>query len=487
MKAKQRVVDAVKERCLTKLVGAMERGSQSWPLPSPPRIDTEFPPVHPSDNQQLIEQAHGFFIADRGGFERHLIETVELVVPHRMSLTEEPFEQHEKWLLRRLDLVAERILFSTATAWLAQALDEQAPDSLRWWLSFTLIDGLCNKSHGQSVHQGYHLLESIALAQRPGSWHSQPDSGPHLIGWNPNSTLPRTEVIAHGDGCVSAIELLRRLEESEEERRLLLVQWLKLLLERKELIVPLGVAEIILRRASDPSPAVAASVVGCLARLLEADLELGKKALKRLHQREDTEVRRALADVLTRMFRRIGWDAVPYLEDMLQSDDESVLAAASSTVGDLRFLDEDKFGDTVQELTRHSSLVVRRNLVSHLREYIRMYPEDERGVLTRLWVDGDEVIGTRLRELLMRLEEVDPTSFSFLLHKLKNTSQESLIRLWGVLELRRPDSVTAWKAHLEGGEAPAHTVIEESRGPIDNMEVELPSLRTALSMLDEEE
>jgi hypothetical protein len=330
-------------------------------------------------------------------------------------------------------------------------------------------------------------LESIALAQRPGSWHSQPDSGPHLIGWNPNSTLPRTEVIAHNDGCVSAIELLRRLEESGEERRLLLVEWLKLLLERKELIVPLGVAEIILRRASDPSPAVAASVVGCLARLLEADLELGKKALKRLHQREDIEVRRALADVLTRMFRRIGWDAVSYLEDMLQSDDESVLAAASSTVGDLRFLDEEKFGDTIQELTHHTSSVVRRNLVPHLREYIRMYPEDERGILTRLWVDGDEVIGTRLRELLMRLEEVDPTSFSSLLHKLKNTSEESLTRLWNVLELRRPDSVIAWKAHLEGAEAPAHTIIEEARGPTDNMEVELPSLRNALSMFDSEE
>ncbi len=489
MRSRKRVIEAVRERVATQLVEAMERGVRGWPLPSPPLIDIEFPPVHPSDAKGLVEQAHGFFMADRGGFERYLNETVELVVPHRMSLTEDPFEQHEKWLLRRLDMVSERILFSTCTSWLAQALDEQMPDTTRWWLAFALLDGLSVAQHGQPVHQGYHLLESIALAQRPGTWHSQPEAGPHMIGWNPQAVMPRTEIFAHDDGCASACELLRRLEDGEEERRLLLVEWMKLLLERKELFGPLGLAEIILRRTSDPSPKVAAEVARCLARLVDIDSETGRETLSRLFTRKESEVQRALADILTRMFRRIGWDAVEYLEKMLESDDENVLAAASATVGDLRFLDEDKFSDTLLRLCSHPLPIVRRNIVPHLREYIRINPDDERGLLTTMWVDGDEVVATRLRELLMRLEEVDPTSFSKYLHRLEKSSSDALNRLFTVLEIRKPETAAAWKTHLtDGTPPPAVTPPPDERKPvISNMEMELPDLGDALSILDGEE
>ncbi len=489
MKAKKRVIDAVREVVLTRLVEAMERGCKIWPLAPPPLIDVDFPPIHPESSKSLIEQAHGFFLADKGGFERHLNETVELVVPYRMSLTENPFEQHEKWLMRRLDLVAERILFATCTSWLAQALDENLPDTDRWWLAFTLLDGLGIKSHGQAVHQGYHLLESIALAQRPGTWHSQPESGPHQIGWDPHSVTPKADIIAHADGCFSASELLRRLEEGDEERRLLLIGWIGLLLERKELFSPLNIGEIILRRTSDPSPRVAAALVPNLARLVDADGETGREALKRLSTRDEGLVKRALADVLTRMFRRIGWDAVPYLEDMLKSKDETVLAAASVTAGDLRFLDEQKFTDMLQHLSKHDLPIVRRNLVPHLREYIRIHPDDDKGVIAALWIDGDEVVAARLRELLMRLEEVDPTSFSRYLNRLRSESKEALDRLFEILKIRKPDVCEKWRQHLEEGAPPPAETPEnvESKPSTSNLEIELPELVDALSILDSEE
>ena len=489
MKAKKRVIDAVREVVLTRLVEAMERGCKIWPLAPPPLIDVDFPPIHPEGPKSLIEQAHGFFLADKGGFERHLNETVELVVPYRMSLTENPFEQHEKWLMRRLDLVAERILFATCTSWLAQALDENLPDTDRWWLAFTLLDGLSIKSHGQAVHQGYHLLESIALAQRPGTWHSQPESGPHQIGWDPHSVTPKADIIAHADGCFSASELLRRLEEGDEERRLLLIGWIGLLLERKELFFPLNIGEIILRRTSDPSPRVAAALVPNLARLVDADGETGREALKRLSTRDEGLIKRALADVLTRMFRRIGWDAVPYLEDMLKSKDETVLAAASVTAGDLRFLDEQKFTDMLQHLSKHDLPIVRRNLVPHLREYIRIHPDDDKGVIAALWIDGDEVVAARLRELLMRLEEVDPTSFSRYLNRLRSESKEALDRLFEILKIRKPDVCEKWRQHLEEDTPPPAETPEnvESKPSTSNLEIELPELVDALSILDSEE
>ena len=100
------------------------------------------------------------------------------------------------------------------------------------------------------------------------------------------------------------------------------------------------------------------------------------------------------------------------LERMLEDEDENVLAAAASTVRDLRFLDEVRYADEVARLTTHASPVVRRSLVGTLRDYVERFPEDDRGVLATLWEDGDEVVGTRLRELLLRMEEMEPFSFT---------------------------------------------------------------------------
>ena len=119
-----------------------------------------------------------------------------------------------------------------------------------------------------------------------------------------------------------------------------------------------------------------------------------------------------MADVLTRLFRRLTWDALPLLDDMLQSDDEGVLAAASATVGDVKYLDKEQWADRLRQLCDHPLPIVRRNLVPNLREYIEFDPSDARGLFHELWKDGDEVVRTRLRELLLRMEEVSPEHFA---------------------------------------------------------------------------
>ena len=63
-------------------------------------------------------------------------------------------------------------------------------------------------------------------------------------------------------------------------------------------------------------------------------------------------------------------------------------------------------------LTKYKLPVVRRNIVPSLRDYFRTFPEDERQLLPTLWQDGDEVVRTRMRELLSRMEEVSPKQFS---------------------------------------------------------------------------
>jgi len=262
------------------------------------------------------------------------------------------------------------------------------------------------------------------------------------------------------------------------------MEWVKLLLERPALIEPLGLVDILRRRSQDEHEEVASKVILCLARLLEYDQEQGLGVAKILHQRKELLLRRGMADVLTRIFRRTGWEAVPFLDEMLLDDDESVLAAASATVGDLKFLDEDVWADRLVSLLHHEVPIVRRNIVLSLRDYVETYPDDERQIIPALWNDGDEVVQIRLRELLMRMDEIHPDRFSKHLGLLKPDRLEAL---WMTMDARREGRSQRWKDWLSG-EGP----LPESIAPIQDVHQstgeapdELPELSDALDMLDD--
>jgi hypothetical protein len=448
--------------------------------------DPDFPAIPPTSPHRLFEEGLGILNIDRGMFDRHLNTVVDLIVPHRMNLTDDPFEIHQKWLRRRMDDVAHRLLFHIATDWLSQAFDPHAPNTDRWWLSIALINGLATVPHGQPIHQGYHLVESIALAERPGTWHTQPEAGPQHMDWNPHAVVPRmtSNVVAHERGVDAARWLLERLEGGDLDRRLLLMEWVRLLLERPPLIEPLGLRDILLRRAADPVAEVANRVTLCLAKAIEADRDFGHQLAQRLHERDETLVQRAMADVLTRLFRRLTWDALPFLDDMLASEDEGVLAAASATVGDVKFLDKEQWADRLRQLVDHPLPIVRRNLVPNLREYVEFDPADRRGLFFALWQDGDEVVRIRLRELLLRMDEVAPEHFANQIQAL-HEAKADLDPLWEPMMLRHAQRCEAWKAWLDGkGEAPASTQrsVHESTKEAPQS---LPDLDDALKSLDE--
>lgn len=479
--------DSTFEAVATGLVEALERGTTSWPLPEPPILDPDFPAIMPISPNDLVELGLAMISVDRGMFESNLNSVVDQIVPHRMNLSDDPFETHNKWLVKRIDKVAERLLFSIALNWLSQAFDPTAPNVDRWWLAIALIDGLSIKATGQPVHQGYHLIESIALAERPGTWHTQPEVGPQNLDWNPNAIIPRmTTVVAHQQGVIAAKWLLTRLESGNDERRLLLIEWTRLLLQRPGLVKPLGLPDILLRRASDPNEDVAVKTSLCLARLLEVDLEAGIALANRLQQRDEVPIRRAMADVLTRLFRRIGHDAIPFLESMLEDEDEIVLAVAASTVSDLRFLDTSMWADKVALLTKHPLALVRRNLVVNLRDYISEFPDDERGILTSLWHDGDEVVRTRLRELLLRMEEVDPENFAIRITHFVDNNVD-LQHLWAPLKVRREKRCLQWLAWLEGNaEMPSNPLAPSPHQNASQQSGESPDLDESLDILDQE-
>ena len=301
--------------------------------------------------------------------------------------------------------------------------------------------------------------------------------------WNPHGMVPRTtSVVAHEAGAEAAVWLMTQLENSGEERRKLLIEWCRLLLERKELIGPLGISQILIRRASDSSDEVSSRVVVCLAKLIEGDKESGLECIRVLNSRDDLLTRRAMADVLTRLFRRITTDAIPLLNSMLEDEDESVLAAASATIGDLRFLDKEMWANKIDELCGHHSSTVRRNLVYTIRDYLEEFSEDERGIIPKLWADGDETVLTRLKELLMRMDEVNADRFAITIRSLEHLD---ISGLWAPMKVRDEERAVQWQQWLEG-KAEQPTTPEIPQVHVSDMtEGELPDLSDALDTLDD--
>ena len=178
------------------------------------------------------------------------------------------------------------------------------------------------------------------------------------------------------------------------------------------------------------------------------------------------------------------WEAVPLLDAMLEDEDESVLAAASATMHDLRFLDEDRWVATMQRALHHPAPVVRRNVVAGLRDYVEQRPEDPDGLLALAWSDGDEVVRTRLRELLLRMDEVAPEHLEQVLRRTEHGVEDLLASI----DVRREGRGAAWRAYLsDEGPRPVALVAEPVRPEAHDMsEVPAPDLDDALDLLDDD-
>ena len=64
----------------------------------------------------------------------------------------------------------------------------------------------------------------------------------------------------------------------------------------------------------------------------------GHELAKLLMQRNELMVRRAMADVLTRLFRRLGDDALPFYYQLKDDSDSDILAAVKYNISRLEIL-----------------------------------------------------------------------------------------------------------------------------------------------------
>ena len=138
------------------------------------------------------------------------------------------------------------------------------------------------------------------------------------------------------------------------------------------------------------------------------------------------------------------------------------------------------WADKLQSLSQHDCAAVRRNIVNSIRFYVEMYPEDERKIIEKLWAGQDEVVMTRLREMLLRFEETNTELFS---HHIKTLEPLGLESLWPPLDARRPERSKLWLDWLDGKTELPEAPVQVQTHVSDFSESELPSLQDAQAHL----
>ena len=430
----------------------MLRGCEDWPLPQPPLSDPDFPVRPPSDPSNLQQVADALLEANRAAFDRDLESIGEALVPHRLSLTADPARESRKWLERRGEEVAERALFIRAETLLSQALDSSAPDVDRWWVGIALLNGLSSKDSPISVQQGYHLMESIALARPPGYWHGGATPGPHLIDWKDGTdTTTSPQMSADSRGSFAAGWLLDRMEEADPPRPVL-VEWLDLALARRTLVEPLSIIPRLNRMASDGNSELSCRIAALLPRIWDIDEE-GASKLEQILLGRELNVRCAVADALDEVIQRRGEKATPLLDQLLSDESQEVVRIAVGSLRLISDIDPDGFVNRCVIAGNSTDTGVQRRFTqTALRDYLSHHPDDQEGLTVKLWLDGDEVVRTRLRELLLHMIEDHSKSLSNILRRIVSASDtESLEDLWRVLEVRSEETATVWRNHIESG------------------------------------
>ena len=447
---RQQTADIIHTRCLEMLNDLMVISVLDWPLPPPPIVDSEFPLIEPESTTQVIEQVEGLFKVDRAKFNSLLDECRESMIPHRLSLTSDPDKEGEKWLLRRLVEVARRILFGVCEGWLAMALDRDAPDVTRWYTGIALANGLCTQGDGLAENRGYHILESIAMTSQPGRWPTRPLSGPHQLDWNQQNSSD-INIDEESGGIDAAHWLLDSLEQGNDERKVLLVKWMRLMLERPILVEKMALPNRFEQMVRSQPELVAAELVSCVPRLLEVNTESGLMVLTALQTRLESRVSIALADILPHLLRASLDVGLASLDQLADSEDSGARSAATAALKELATIDSEAFLSRIKKPATDEDPGIRRLFIQTcIRDYLELDRVDSQDILVPLWLENDEVAGVRMRELLLRMQDVDTESFAIIGNMIHTNSANSLDKFWSVLDVRNPERAEAWKAHITG-------------------------------------
>jgi len=422
-----------------RLKHAVSQAFDIAPLPNPPLELPDFPAIPPTNSESLVRQAAGIFALDRQGFNMRLAEVCELHLPNHVRQSIDPIEAESEWLATNSETIAERILALQARDWLAVALDENVPDTDRWYLGSSLLVGLALDGSEIARDDCYYLLEAIAYAVTPGNLPYSNVTGHHQIAWKPEITKSNP-LPPHPSGVMAATTILDTLSMKPESSAKILPKWLENLSVSLHLCPTLSIPSRVIdglgQTDDDSSPFVRAGL-----QMLSHSLEEAKDILVASADHRSVGTRRTVAENLSRIHAQENTLALTLADRLSSEKDESIQTLCASYVGGLARFSEEEFVTRAQSIiAKGSQKAIQRLVESGLRDYLSMNPTDPAQLLSSAWLSSSEIGRSRVGNLIVEQARVSPEGFRETCEKVRNSDIESFDSLASWVKMRNPEA-----------------------------------------------
>ena len=430
--------DLLREHCDKMLRESIALSFEYLPLPNPPLEIPDFPAQSPNDLTSLTQQALGISSIDTAGFLYRLKIIIDNYEPNYIKRHIDPDAEREKWLSRNIVEISERILILQIKDWLYSALDEESPDTDRWYLSVSSLIGLSLKGSNIIESEGFNLFNSIIYARKPGT-SSRKSTGRHQITWNGQSE-PSNEEISHPSGVLAANSILDILQLHQNNHNTVLPFWLERLSVSRHasfvLNIPMRIQNLIIHCNQNNYENLLMATIHSLSHTPS----ISKEILYQVSNSEKEYLRRSLASNLSRIDSEDRNFCISLLEKLIQDMDSDTRVLSTTYLGNLARLERTVFIQFANRISKKKDTrMIQRLIESGLRHYLSLDSNDSDNLVPMLWIQSNSESRSQLSGLLIEIAKKNQPSFIKISSKIFNLDKDSHIDLVNRITLRNTD------------------------------------------------
>jgi hypothetical protein len=408
------------------------------PLPNPPLEIPDFPAQSPNDLTTLTQQALGISSIDTAGFLYRLDIIIENHEPSFIKRHIDPDTEREKWLSKNIAEISERILILQIKDWLYSALDEDSPDTDRWYLSVSSLIGLSLKGSHIIESEGFNLFDSIVFARKPGI-SSRKSSGRHQITWNGESEISN-EDISHPSGVLAANSILDILQLHQTNHNTVLPYWLERLSISKHISFVLNIPSRIQNLIIDCNQNNCEHLLMATIHSLSNNPDVSKEILYQACNSEKEYLRRNLASNLSRIDSEDRDFCISLLEKLIRDEDSDTRVLSTTYLGNLARLERSVFIQFTKEISKkQDSRMIQRLIESGLRHYLSLDSNDSDDLVPMLWTRCNSESRSQLSGMLVEIGKKNQPSFIKISSRIFELDRDSYIDLVNRISLRNSE------------------------------------------------
>ena len=428
----------LREHCDKMLRESISLSFEYLPLPNPPLEIPDFPAQSPNDLTTLTQQALGISSIDTAGFLYRLDIIIENHEPSFIKRHIDPDTEREKWLSKNIAEISERILILQIKDWLYSALDEESPDTDRWYLSVSSLIGLSLKGSQIIESEGFNLFDSIVFARKPGI-SSRKSSGRHQITWNGESESSNEE-ISHPSGVLAANSILDILQLHQTNHNTVLPYWLERLSISKHISFVLNIPSRVQNLIIDCDQNNCEHLLMATIHSLSNNPDVSKEILYQACNSEKEYLRRNLASNLSRIDSEDRDFCISLLEKLIRDEDSDTRVLSTTYLGNLARLERSVFIRFTKEISKkQDSRMIQRLIESGLRHYLSLDSNDSDDLVPMLWTRCNSESRSQLSGMLVEIGKKNQPSFIKISSRIFELDRDSYIDLVNRISLRNSE------------------------------------------------